>query len=225
MEPSRPKPSAPPVYRPSQTCPQMSLTAPPVYRPQPQPRILQPKPAIPAQPGIPTAGLKPPTAPPVYRPPVYRPNQRPWAVQPKVAAVSRAVVVQLAKKEESESGFSSCDATVVGAAKSGEGSYSSSTGVHGEINALEDYLSNGGALGDIEKIVLTSQPCKYCHLVLSDLGVRLKVVAPGSGFGNCQGGSYGWFSSEGQVSKAAQTKTGKNQKDYITSVIARQRLL
>jgi hypothetical protein len=160
--------------------------------------------------------LKPPTAPPVYRP-----HQRPYPAQPKVAAANQAAAVQLASS--AKSGFSNCNASVVSADKSGTGAYTS--GIHGEMNALEDYLSNGGTIAAIEKITISSPPCKYCHLILTDLGIRAKVMAPGEGFGSCQGGSYGWFDSEGYISKAVQTKTGKSEKDYISSVIERQRKL
>ena len=216
MDPRRPNPSAPPVYRPNQTSPRIGSAAPPVYRPQPLPSSLQSKPAISAQLGVRTAGLRPPTAPPVYRP-----HQRPHAAQPKVAATNRAVAVQLAKS--ATSGFSNCDASVVSDNKSGAGSYKNS--IHGEINALEDYLSNGGTIATIKKITITSPPCKYCHLILTDLGIRNKVVAPGEGYGSCQGGSYGWFAPEGHVSKAAQAATGKSEKDYITTVIDRKKAL
>ena len=177
MDLGRPKPSAPPAYRPNQTSPQMKPAAPPVYRPQASPRSLQPKPAIPAQPGVPTAGLKPPTAPPVYKP-----HQTPWAAQPRMAATNQAAAVQLSKKSAT-SGFSNCDATVVSAGTIGSGSYQNS--IHGEMNALEDYLSKGGTIAAIQKISISSPPCKYCHLILSDLGLRNKVVAPGEGFGSC----------------------------------------
>src|SRR5262249_31331182 len=203
-------PSAPTVYRPCQTSPQMRPAAPPVYRPQASPRTLQGKPAIPAQRILPTTGLKPSTAPSVYRP-----RPRLYAAQPKFGAINRAAAVQLAK-----AGFSSCDASVVGTGASGEGSYKNS--IHGEINALEDYLSNGGTIAGITTINISSPPCKYCHLILTDLGIRGKVAAPGAGFGSCQGGSYGWFDKEGLVSKAAQKASGKNQKDYIPSHIARK---
>ena len=185
----------------------MRPAAPPVYHPDTSPRSLQAKPAISTQPVLPTTGLKPS--------PVYRPHQRLYAAHPKFAAINRAAAVQLAK-----AGFSKCDASVVGDAASGEGSYKN--GIHGEMNALEDYLENGGTIGGITSINISSPPCKYCHLILTDLGIRGKVVAPGAGFGSCQGGSYGWFDNEGLVSKAAQKASGKNQKDYITSVIARK---
>jgi Cytidine and deoxycytidylate deaminase zinc-binding region len=216
MDPRRPNPSAPPVYRPNRTSPQMRSAAQPVYRPQTSPRSLQPKPAIPAQLGAPTAALKPPTAPPVYRP-----YQRSYPAQPKVAAINRAAAVQLMKK--TKSGFSNCDASVDSANHSGKGSYKNS--IHGEINALEDYLSNGGIIGEIKTITISSPPCKYCHLILTDLGLRDKVVAAGSGYGSCQGGSYGWFGNEGFVSQALQSKTRKNQNEYIDWVIERKNRL
>jgi len=213
MDPRRPNPSAPPVCGPCGTSRQMRPAAPPVYRPQASPRSMQAKPAIPAEPVLPTRGLKRSTAPSVYRP-----HRKSYAAQPKFAAINRAAAVQLAKV-----GFSNCDASVVGAAASGKGSYKNS--IHGEINALEDYLSNGGTIAGIKTISISSPPCKYCHVILTDLGIRGKVVAPGAGFGSCQGGSYGWFDNEGLVSQALQEATGKNQKDYITSVIERQRQL
>ena len=149
---------------------------------------------------------------------MYRPHQKADAAQPKSAASNRAAAVQLAK-----SGFSTCDASVVGGSTSGTGSYKNS--IHGEINALEDYLSKGGTIAGITTINISSPPCKYCHLILSDLGIRSKVVAPGEGYGSCQGGSYGWFYSEGYVSKAAQKATGKSEKDYCTSVSDRKKNL
>jgi len=157
--------------------------------------------------------LKPSTAPSVYRP-----RPRLYAAQPKFGAINRAAAVQLAK-----AGFSNCDASVVGTGASGEGSYKNS--IHGEINALEDYLSNGGTIAGITTINISSPPCKYCHLILTDLGIRGKVVAPGAGFGSCQGGSYGWFKGEGFVSKEVQKATGKNERDYCTWVIERKNKL
>jgi hypothetical protein len=160
--------------------------------------------------------LKPTTAPPVYRP---HPN--PYAVQPKFVATNRGATIQLST--EKKAGFSKCDASVVGATKSGEGAYSASYNIHGEIDALEDYLSNGGTIGDIVKITISSAPCKYCHVILGDLGIRDKVVGypSGGGYGSCQGGSYGWFYRECLVSKAVQAASSKTEKAYTQWVADR----
>lgn len=226
------------------------LAAPPVYCPQIVPRSLQLKPAIPSRPGVQprmqTAGTKPPTAPPVYKPhqkhvaaqpkmaasPAYKPLQSRFAAQLKVAAMSRGTAVQLAS-ETKTSGFSTCGATVESDAKMGMGSYSSGTNVHAEIAALEDYLQKGGTLAQITKIKISSPCCKYCYIILGDLGIRGKVEAAGEGFGSCSPGSYGWFNAVGKVSEKLQKKTGKLatteyaawEKAYCTSVSDRRKLL
>jgi hypothetical protein len=110
MNPRRPNPSAPPVYRPNQASPQMKPAAPPVYRPQPSPMGLQPEPAIPTRQGVPTAGRKLPTGPPVSKPgfdrlslgtqqplvrrepiapQVYRPKATPGSLQGKMAVAPK----------------------------------------------------------------------------------------------------------------------------------------
>ncbi|MGB0065795.1 MAG: hypothetical protein WBP85_15235 [Terracidiphilus sp.] len=234
MDTRRPNPSAPPVYRPVQTSPQMRPAtppvyrpiqmspqtrpaAPPVYRPQAPPRILQAKPAIPAQLRAPTALLKPLTAPPVYKP-----HQQPHAVQPKVAAAFRSAAIQLASEKKS-SGYSACDATVTSGSVTGTGSYVNS--IHGEINALEDYLNQGGTLGAITRIEISSPPCKYCHLILGDLGILGKVVVTKASkrkFGSCQGGSYGFFKGEGLVSQALQAISRLDQDGYLKTLSERK---
>lgn len=267
MDPRRPNPAGPPVYRPFQASPpikpvappvdrpiQMSLRtrpgAPPVYRPQIVPRSVQPKLPIPArfgtQPRMQTAGAKPPTAPPVYKPyrmplavqpkiaapPVYRPLPSAFAAQLKVAAMSRAAAIQLAS-EKKTSGFSTCGATVESDTKMGTGSYTSGTNVHAEIAALEDYLEKGGTLAQITKIKISSPCCKYCYIILDDLGIRDKVEAEGEGWGSCSPGSYGWFNAIGKVSAELQKKTGKSasteyaawEKTYCASVSERRKKL
>jgi deoxycytidylate deaminase len=214
------KPAAPSVYRPIQLSPQTRPATPPVYRPQAPPKILQLKPAIPAQLRMPAAGLRPPVAPPVYKP-----HPRPHAVQPKPATAFRAATIQLASEKKS-SGYSACDATVTSGSVTGTGSYVNS--IHGEINALEDYLNQGGTLGAITKIEISSPPCKYCHLILVDLGILGKVTVTKASkrrFGSCQGGSYGFFKHEGVVSKALQAQTGLSQDDYLSSLSKRKSAL
>ena len=229
------RPVAPPVYHPKQTpsfrgavqqtVPRVLQTkssqsrqagqasrhpvAPPPYRPEAK-KIVQPKTF--SQPG------KLPTAPPVYRPKIAN-SVRP--VTAKTASPFSAVQMAQAEKGRKE-----CAAVVV--AKGGgryEGEYKSS--IHAEINALENYLSSGGGLKSITSIELSSKPCKYCHLILSDLGIRDKVqTADERDFGSCSGGSYGWFNPEGSVWNAIKKATGYNDVDaYIDTVIERQREL
>lgn len=244
------KPVAMQVHRPIQMSLRTHPAAPPVYRPQVGPRSLQPKLAIPArsgtQPRVQTAGLKTPTASAVYKPhqkllavqpkiaapPVYRPLPSALAAQLKVAAMSRAVTVQLAS-EQKTSGFSTCGATVTSATKTGKGAYASGKNVHAEIAALEDYLQQGGTLAQITKIKISSPCCKYCYIILGDLGIRDKVEAEGEGFGSCAPGSYGWFNAIGKVSEELQKKTGKKasteyaawEKWYCDSVSERRKKL
>jgi hypothetical protein len=100
-------------------------------------------------------------------------------------------------------------------------------GIHAEIQALENYLSSGGTVAGIKKIELSSQPCKYCYLILGDLGIRGKVQVDDDDreFGSCSGGSYGWFDPDGSVWAALQQAGYRDQEAYITSVIERQREL
>lgn len=215
------KPAAPPVYRPIQMSPQTRPAAPPVYRPQAPPRILQLKPALPVQARISTAVLKPVTAPPVYKP--LQPSH---ALQPKVAIAFRSTAIQRASSEKKTSGFSACDATVTSGSITGTGSYTSN--IHGEINALEDYLGQGGTIAAITKIEITSPPCKYCYLILGDLGILGKVIVTKPSkrkFGSCQGGSYGFFKFDGLVSKALQAKTGLDQDGYLDTLSERKKTL
>lgn len=244
------KPLAAQVDRPIQMSPRTRPAAPPVYRPQIVPRSLQPTLAIPgrsgAQPRMQAAGAKSATAAPVYKPhlkhvaaqpkmaapPAYRPLPSSSAAQLKVAAMSRAVAVQLSS-EKKTSGFSTCGATVESDTKMGTGSYTSGTNVHAEIAALEDYLEKGGTLAQITKIKISSPCCKYCYIILGDLGILGKVEAEGEGFGSCAPGSYGWFNAVGKVSAELQKKTGKSasteyaawEKAYCTSVSERRKKL
>ena len=208
--------------------------APPVYRPQPTPKVLQTKTA--------------PVAPPVYRPEVkkiaqpkiisaaplhnhtrLRTNAR-GAYAPAKIAHSRHPVtvkrtafafsaVQLAEKKAKKP-RKACYATVV--ADSGarfDGKYKK---YHAEMDALENYLGAGGALGDISSIDLSSAPCKYCHFILKDLGLLGKVVTPDKrDFGSCSGGSFLWFGP--YVWAAIQAKKGVDDMDaYIDTVIERK---
>jgi hypothetical protein len=99
-----------------------------------------------------------------------------------------------------------CGAKVI--AKSGADFKGDYDGIHAEINALENYLSSGGSLDDIASIEISSMPCKYCYIILEDLGILGKVQVDGDdrAFGRCQGGSYGWFRDEGSVWKAIKLK-------------------
>lgn len=131
--------------------------------------------------------------------------------------------------EEKGKGKKDCFATVV--ADNGERYDGKYNGIHAEIMALENYLESGGRLGDIARIEISSQPCKYCHLILSDLGLRglVHVEDDDREFGSCQGGSFGWFYAEGSVwaaiKKAMRGTPYTDQKKYINSVIERQRKL
>ena len=174
-----------------------------------------------------------PVAPPVYRPEAKKIVQ-PKTISPqaKIANSIRPITpkrtaspfsaVQMAEKK----GRKECFATVV--AKGGgeyPGAYKSN--IHAEINALENYLSSGGTIGNVKTINLSSSPCKYCHLILSDLGVAGKVVTDDErDFGSCSGGSFGWFDPDGSVWKAIKKATGyKEVNEYIDYVIERQREL
>ena len=189
-----------------------SRPAPPVYHPRTSAASLQPKLVTSPQSGVPTMAWRPPAASPNYRP-----YQSPKAA-PRVITTSRAAAIQLSSSKKA--GFSTCGATIISSSGiSGQGSYKRS--IHAEINALENYLKSGGQLGDITSIDITSQPCKYCDVILGDLGIREKVNAPGDRAGSCQGGSYGWFDDEGFFSKALQAALGMNQHDCISSIIRR----
>jgi hypothetical protein len=59
-----------------------------------------------------------------------------------------------------------------------EGSYSDSTGVHGEMDALEDFLDDGKELSTIMYIAITSPPCKVCNAVLNLLKLNFLVGVP-----------------------------------------------
>lgn len=187
--------------------------APPVYRPQPIPKVLQRKTT--------------PVAPPVYRPEAKK------IVQPKtISKIASSIhpvplkrtafafsAVQLAEKKAKKP-RKACFATVV--ADSGarfDGKYKK---FHAEIDALEQYLGSGGALADIEKIELSSAPCKYCHFILKDLGVFGKVETDDPReFGSCSGGSFLWFGP--YVWAAIKAKKGVDDMDaYIDTVIARK---
>jgi len=239
---SKKRPVAPPVYCPKTTAnaAQAKMASgvvnrklpvtPPVFRPQ-VPKVLQTKSAQNRQAG---QASHYPVAPPLYRPEAKKIVQ-PKAISPqaKIANSIRPITpkrtafpfsaVQMA---EAKKGRKECFATVV--AKGGgeyPGAYKSN--IHAEINALESYLSSGGTIGNVKTINLSSSPCKYCHLILSDLGVAGKVVTDDErDFGSCSGGSFGWFDPDGSVWKAIKKATGyKEVNAYIDSVIERQREL
>jgi len=197
--------------------------APPVYRPKTAANAAQPKMAN----GV--VNRKLPVAPPVFRPQVPRVLQTKTSQSRQAGQTSHPPLVyrpfsavQMAEKK----GRKECFATVV--AKGGgeyPGAYKSN--IHAEINALENYLSSGGTIGNVKTINLSSSPCKYCHLILSDLGVAGKVVTDDErDFGSCSGGSFGWFDPDGSVWKAIKKATGyKEVNGYIDWVIERQREL
>ena len=231
--PSKSRPVAPPVYRPEGkkivqaktiSSQRTSPAPPPVYRPQPVPRVLQTKRALPLA-GHATRDTVQPKS--ISKQSWTTTNQtsarvanslRPITV-PRTASPFSAV--QLATKSRKQ-----CDAKVIVKNDSEyPGAYKN--GIHAEIQALENYFDSGGTVANIKKIELSSKPCKYCHLILSDLGIRGKVEVEDDDreFGSCQGGSYGWFYQEGSVWKALKKAGYKDQEAYITSVIERQREL
>ncbi len=57
----------------------------------------------------------------------------------------------------------------------GRGKYSSATGVHAEINAVENALENRVPLGKISKILVTKGCCRRCAAVMERLGLADKV--------------------------------------------------
>ena len=183
--------------------------APPRYRPEAK-KIVQPKTI--SQPG------KLPTAPPVYRPKLN--------ILPKMASVITAKrtassfsAVQMAKAVAHE-----CSAKVV---SNGGQEYSGEyTDVHAEINALEKYFAAGGDVAGIKRIELSSKPCKYCHIILSDLGIRDKVLLTREDprkYGNCMGGSYGWFARGGNVWNAIRAATGAADEDKYADTVSERR--
>jgi len=240
---SKKRPVAPPVYCPKTTANAAQAkmasgvinrklpVAPPVFRPQ-VPKVLQTKSA---QSRLAGQASHHPVAPPPYRPEAKKIVQAKAISAPaKIAnsfrpitaktSVSTFRAVQMA---EAKKGRKDCFCAVV--AKDGQktnGAYKG--GIHAEINALETYLSGGGTLADIASIELSSMPCKYCYVILGDLGIRGKVNVDSDDreFGSCSGGSYGWFYADGAVWEAIKAVTGKeDQRKYIDSVIERQRKL
>ena len=214
----------------------MRPVAPPVYRPKTTANAAQPKMAN----GV--VNRKLPVAPPVFRPqvpkvlqtkssqtrqaaPVYRPEAK-KIVQPKtlvanvrpITAKRTACSFSAVQMAEDQRKAHECSAKVV--ANSGQeypGEYAVS---HAEINALEKYFEAGGDVAGITRIDLSSSPCKYCHIILTDLGIRQKVVCGDQRtYGRCQGGSYGWFARGGSLWKAIKAATGaKDEDEYAKSV-------
>ena len=205
------RPVAPPVYRPT-TTPQLKIAngvvnrnlpaAPPVYRPEAK-KILQPK-TISQQSRI-ANSIRPITT--------KTTTSRFHAVQ--LAAAAAAAVVAEEKKAHQ------CSAKVV--SSTGQEYSGDYDGMHAEINALEKYFAAGGAVAGITRINLSSSCCKYCTVILSDLGILDKVVTDDQRkYGRCQGGSYGWFTRGGSLWKAIKAATGAEDEDkYSISVSAR----
>lgn len=221
---ARLQPVAPPVYRlesrktvQPKTSQQAKLsTAPPVYRPEKK-NIL---PATASALSQRSRALFGATAQRTSVPAKIANSVRPVTAK-RIASPLRAVQMAKATKGRKE-----CFAAVV--AKDGQsypGAYKN--GMHAEIQALENYFGSGGKVAGIERIDLSSRPCKYCYLILGDLGVRGKVQVDDDDreFGSCSGGSYGWFDPEGSVWEALKKAGYKDQEKYISSVIERQREL
>ena len=221
------RPVAPPIYQPKQspkTVQTKAVTrlAPPNLRgavQQTAPGVLQ------------TKSPHHPVAPPVYRPeakkivqpkPISHQAKIANSIQPSTAKrtmiLSRAV--QLADEESRNA--HECSAKVV--SNGGQEYPGEYDGQHAEINALESYFASGGDAAGITRIELSSSPCKYCHIILSDLGILHKVVCTDRRkYGRCQGGSYGWFNRGGSLWKVIKAKTGAEDEDsYAKSVSARQ---
>jgi hypothetical protein len=212
------RPVAPPVYRPKTTAPNAAQpkmadgvvnrklpVAPPVFRPQ-VPRVLQAK-AL----GV-TAHRAPGT------------GKIANSIRPITAktTASRFSAVQLA--DDGKKAAHQCDAAVVdNDGNKFAGSYSND--IHAEIWALENYLLKGGDLAKIARIDLSAKPCKYCHIILSDLGIRGKVVtADDRKYGRCSGGSYGWLPLTGAVWNAIKSKTGADDLRTYYDSVAKRRL-
>jgi hypothetical protein len=124
-------------------------------------------------------------------------------------------------QEEEDRQAHQCDAKVV---KSTGGEYTGAyDGLHAEINALEKYFAAGGDCASISRIELSSSPCKYCNIILGDLGILGRVVTSDRRkYGRCQGGSYGWYERGGSLWKAIKAATGSNDEDeYAKSVSER----
>lgn len=201
--------------------------APPVYRPTTTANTAQPRMAN----G--TVNRKLPVAPPVFRLPVV-----PRVLQTKTSSqaaklvnlirpvtakttASRFSAVQMAKAAEKKA--HECSAKVI--ASSGAEFTGDYAVIHAEINALEAYFESGGDVAGIATIQISSPPCKYCYVILSDLGLLAKVDTGGKkGFGRCQGGSYGWFKRGGSVWKAIKAvyKFKGDEDAYASSVCERK---
>ena len=183
--------------------------------------------------GISAQSIKRPVAPPVYRPEAKKIVQpKPISQQAKIAnsirpittktTTSRFFTVQMAAAKVEEKKAHACSAKVVSSTgQEYKGDYSV---IHAEINALEKYFAAGGNAAGIARIELSSSPCKYCFIILSDLGIGAKVVtADKRKYGRCQGGSYGWFERGGSLWKAIKaTGFGGNEDAYAASVIERK---
>ena len=208
------RPVPPPVYRPKTTTPNAAQpkmangalnrklpVAPPVFRPQVVPRVLQTKIAV-----QPKANSQPAKIANSLRP-----------ITAKRTA-SSFNAVQLADEQRNAH---ECSAKVVAAG--GQGYTGDYDGMHAEINALEAYFASGGDTAGIKRIELSSSPCQYCSIILSDLGIGHKVVTSDQRkYGRCQGGSYGWFARAGSLWKAIKLATGADDEDeYSKSVCSR----
>ncbi|WP_083858269.1 hypothetical protein [Gallaecimonas xiamenensis] len=83
----------------------------------------------------------------------------------------------LAQAPEEENDYMSCNAVIFNHDDEiSEGAYDSVRSTHAEMNALVEYLQDGGDLADIQRIEITSPPCKSCAFVLELLGVIDRVV-------------------------------------------------
>ena len=182
--------------------------APPVYRPEP--RNIQPK----------MVSALPPRSRAVLG--ATAPAKIPNSIRPVTTkrTASTFSAVQMAEEKKAHQ----CSAAVV--AKDGkryEGEYEND--IHAEISALEKYFKSGGDAASITKIELSSQPCKYCHIILTDLGIREKVESDDRRkYGRCSGGSYGWFARGGSVWNAIKKATGADDPDKYADTVSARRL-
>ena len=70
-----------------------------------------------------------------------------------------------------------CTATISGAGKSCTAYYDGGEGFHAEMAALNEYLKTN-KVEEIERIAISSAPCRVCRAILNNLGLKDKVRVP-----------------------------------------------
>lgn len=70
----------------------------------------------------------------------------------------------------------SCTAVLTAGAKTYAKAYDSKFSLHAEMSALASFVKDGGAISDIDKIVISSPPCLHCAFVLWLLGIPAENI-------------------------------------------------